>query len=57
VIFNAEDRLAEKLAGEKRFEKWIYDVPAYSVDPILKPRGQLLAEVEVKKDASSPPDK
>jgi Domain of unknown function (DUF4340) len=38
------DKLSAKLAKEKKLEGWIYSVPAYSIDPILKTRGQLLAE-------------
>jgi Tfp pilus assembly protein PilV len=41
-----QGKLAEKLAKERQFENWIYYLPAYSVDEILKTRGQLLAEVK-----------
>ena len=37
-------KLAEKLAKEKAFANWVYQLPAFSVDEILKPRQQLLAE-------------
>jgi hypothetical protein len=50
-----QGRLAEKLAREKRFENWIYFLPAYSIDGLLKPREQLL--VEKQKEASSQPAK
>jgi hypothetical protein len=39
-------KLTEKLAKEKQFENWVYYLPSYSVDEILKDRGQLLAEVK-----------
>jgi len=37
-------KLAEKLAKEKQFEKWVYQLPTYSIEEILKPRQQLLTE-------------
>jgi hypothetical protein len=43
-------RLNEKLAREKPFTNWVYHLPAYTVDPLIKPRDQLLAEV--KKEAA-----
>ncbi len=43
------DKLSAKLAKEKKLEGWIYSVPAYSIDPILKSRGQLLAETRTNK--------
>jgi len=48
-------KLAEKLAKEKQFENWTYYLPAYSVDEILKPRDQLLAEA--KTNAVAQPEK
>jgi hypothetical protein len=36
------DRLAEKLAKEKLCEPWVYQVPAYGLDGVLKPRAELL---------------
>ena len=50
-----QGKLAEKLSKERQFENWIYYLPAYSVDEILKPRGQLLAEV--KTNSVSQPQK
>lgn len=35
--------LADKLAREKQYESWVYFLPAYTVDPLLKPKEQLLA--------------
>ncbi|HEX9045979.1 MAG TPA: DUF4340 domain-containing protein [Verrucomicrobiae bacterium] len=37
-------KLAEKLAREKAMASWVYELPAYSVDEILKQRHELLAE-------------
>jgi hypothetical protein len=37
-------KLDEKLIGEKAFEKWVYLVSSWTVDPLLKERHQLLAE-------------
>ena len=34
--------LADKLAKEKQLGNWIYEVPTYTVDSILKPRADLL---------------
>ena len=34
--------LEDKLARESAFNKWVYSVPAWTVDPLLKTRGQLL---------------
>ena len=41
-----QKKLADKLANETRLAKWIYWVPGYSVESLLKPRGQLLTEVK-----------
>jgi hypothetical protein len=48
-------KLDEKVMGEKAFEKWIYLVSTFTVDPLLKERHQLLAEKkeEPKKDNQS----
>ncbi|MEI8289885.1 MAG: DUF4340 domain-containing protein [Verrucomicrobiota bacterium] len=43
-------KLAEKLATEKRFSSWIYQLPTYTVESLLKPRKELL--VEEKKEAA-----
>ena len=51
--FKAEHaKLAAKLAKEQQYEKWVYLLPAYSVDEVLKTRGQLLAEP--KKETATP---
>ena len=41
-----QSKLAEKLAKEKAFANWVYQLPAYGIDEILKPRQQLLAETK-----------
>ncbi len=46
-----QKKLADQLARASRLAKWIYLVPGYVVEPLLKPRGELLAEA--KKDAPS----
>lgn len=38
------NKLDEKLMGEKAYEKWVYLVSTWTVDPLLKERHQLLAE-------------
>jgi len=45
--------LQEKLAKEQPVTKWVYLVPSFSVENILKPRKDLLAEA--KPDATPPP--
>ncbi len=49
------DKLVAKLAKEQQYAKWVYSLPGYSVDEILKPRSQLLAEP--KKEATPEPVK
>jgi len=47
-----KDKLAkqeEKLKNEKAFEQWVYVVPKYTLEPLLKARQELLKE-EPKKD-------
>jgi hypothetical protein len=41
---DTQQKLADKLKQEQSFEKWTYLVPSWVVDPVLKERGQLLAE-------------
>jgi hypothetical protein len=47
--------LLEKFAKEQLGSKWVYLVPAYSVESILKPRKELLTEVKPETPASTPP--
>jgi hypothetical protein len=55
-----KDKLAkheEKLKSEKRFEQWVYTVPKYTVEPLLKGRQEFLKEEpkaeEKKEDTTS----
>lgn len=53
-----QGNLSEKLAREKQLEKWIYLLPSYTVDSVIKTRDQLLVEKkketkEDSKDASA----
>jgi hypothetical protein len=46
----------EKLKNEKRFEQWVYTVPKYTVEPLLKGRQELLKEepkAEEKKEETT----
>jgi len=47
-----QKKLEEKVAQEKSFEKWVYFVSSWTVDPLLKERSGLLVEKkeEPKKD-------
>jgi len=44
-------RWQDKLATESAFGKWTYQVASWTVDPLLKKRGELLEE----KPAETPP--
>ncbi len=41
---DAQQKLADKLKQEQGYEHWTYMVPSWVVDPLLKSRGELLAE-------------
>ena len=41
---DAQQKLADKLKQEEGYEHWTYEVPSWVVDPVLKHRGELLAE-------------
>ena len=45
--------LAEKLAKESAGTNWVYQLSAYSVDELLKPRAQLLAEAATNSAATA----
>jgi len=54
--FSAQQKkLARKLAREKQYEHWIYKVPAYLGDPLLKTRSQLLVETKTNAPATTSP--
>ena len=48
-----QGRLNEKISREAAFTNWIYQMPAYLVDPLLKPRQQLLAEAKKEESPKS----
>ena len=48
-------KLNEKLTREIQFASWVYQLPTYTVDSVLKHRSDLLAEV--KKEAEAKTDK
>ena len=50
-------QLADKLARERQCERWIYLMPAYNVDPVTKPRAQLLVETNSEPAPASPSGK
>jgi hypothetical protein len=54
-----QQKLEEKLAQEKGFEKWTYLVAGWTVDSLLKERSQLFVEKkeESKKDEPKPDEK
>ena len=49
-------RLQEKLATETAFSKWTYQVASWTVDPLLKKRGELLEEKPAATEASGNPE-
>jgi hypothetical protein len=49
-----QKKLEDKLAQEQTFEKWIYLVSNWSLEPVLKTRAQLMVE---KKEDKTAPDK
>jgi len=51
-----QQKLEEKLNQEKAYEKWVYLVSSWTLDPLLKERAQLLVEKkeEPKKDEKAP---
>jgi hypothetical protein len=56
---DARKKLEEKLATESAFSKWTYEVAGWTVDPLLKKRGELLAEkpappAETESDTNAP---
>ncbi len=48
-------RLTGKLAKEKAFENWTYQLPAYSIDEVLKSRGQLMVDGSTNSPAPAQP--
>ncbi len=50
-----QKKLEEKLGQEKRFEKWVYLVSNWTVEPLLKERSQLLVEKKEEPKTNAPP--
>jgi len=50
---DAHKKLSDKLAAENALEKWTYLVPSYTLDSLLKQRGELL---QAKAEETSPAD-
>ena len=44
-------KLAEKFSREKQFTNWVYQIPAYTIDSVIKRRADLMAEA--KKETAS----
>jgi Domain of unknown function (DUF4340) len=49
-----QKKLQEKLDQEKPYEKWVYLVSSWTVDPLLKERSQLLMEKKEEKKDEKP---
>lgn len=49
------DKLQEKLKTEKDYEKWIYVVSKWTIDPLFKERKDLLAEKKEEPKPETPP--
>jgi len=49
-----QKKLADKLDQEKTYEKWVYLVSSWTLDPVLKERGQLLVEKKDEKKDEKP---
>lgn len=45
-----QKKLQDKLSQEKKYENWVYLVSNWTLDPLLKERGQLLVDKKEKKD-------
>lgn len=45
-----QSKLAEKLASEKQFANWVYQLPTSAVEALIKPKNELL--VEEKREAA-----
>ncbi len=52
-----QSQLNEKLARESQFTNWVYYVPAFTMDSLLKTRGELLADVQKDESPTNEPPK
>lgn len=50
-----QKKLEEKLGQEKPYEKWVYLVSSWTLDPVLKERSQLLVEKKEEPKATNSP--
>ena len=50
---DAQQKLADKLKQEQDYEHWTYSVPSWVVDPVMKSRGELLAEKKEEPKATN----
>lgn len=50
---DARQKLVDKLKQEQDYEHWTYSVPGWVVDPVMKTRGELLAEKKEEPKAPS----
>ena len=50
-------QLGEKLATEKNYEQWIYVMPKWNLDSVLKERHELLVEKKDEKKDEKPDEK
>lgn len=50
---DARQKLADKLKQEQDYEHWTYSVPSWVVDPVMKNRGELLAEKKEEPKAAT----
>jgi hypothetical protein len=48
-----QKKLEDRLTQEKNYEKWVYLVSAWTLDSVLKQRGQLLQEKKEEKTAAA----
>lgn len=53
---DAQKKLEDKLAQEKKFEGWTYLVSSWSFDNLLKPRIELMAEKKADESTNAAPD-
>ena len=50
-----QEKLNEKLKKEKAFENWSYLVASFTIDTLLKPRSDFLAEKKEEPKKENPP--
>ncbi|HXT09983.1 MAG TPA: DUF4340 domain-containing protein [Candidatus Angelobacter sp.] len=50
---DSQQKLEDKLKQEQGYEQWTYLVPSWTIDPLLKPRGELLEEKKPETKATA----